>query len=60
VIGVLFARNADLERTGRFLEVVVPRANVTVSRTLELVRMRYVIVVHDVRPSHDLDSSTGA
>ena len=60
VIAVLFARSADLERAGRFLEVVVPRENVPITRTLELVRMRDVIVVHEVRPSRDLGSSTGA
>lgn len=59
VIGVLFARNLDLERAGGFLEVVVPRANAGVARTLELVRMRDAIVVHEVRPSHDRESSTG-
>jgi anti-anti-sigma factor len=59
VIGVLFACNQELERAGRFLEVVVPRENTTVARTLELVRMRDVIVVHEVRPGLDRDSSTG-
>lgn len=60
VIGVLFARNLDLERTGAFLEVVVPRANTGVARTLELVRMRDAIVVHEVHPSRDAERSTGA
>ena len=59
MIGVLFAKNLDLERAGRSLEVVVPRANAGVTRTLELVRMRDAIVVHEVRPSRDHESSTG-
>jgi anti-anti-sigma regulatory factor len=59
VIGVLFAANLELERARRFLEVVVPRANAGIARTLELVRMRDAIVVHEVRPSHDRESSTG-
>jgi anti-anti-sigma factor len=60
VIGVLFAANQGLEREGRYLEVVVPPANANVARTLALVRMRDVIVVHGVRPSLDAGSAHGA
>jgi anti-anti-sigma factor len=60
VIGVLFAANQALEGNGRYLEVVVPVQNANVARTLELVRMRDVIVVHRVRPSLDVDSAQGA
>jgi len=59
VIGVLFARNGELERAGRYLEVVVPRENTNVWRTLDLVRMRDVIVVHEARPGLDAESPTG-
>jgi anti-anti-sigma factor len=55
VIGVLFARNQDSERAGHVLEVVVPPANTTVARTLGLVRMRDVIVVHEARPGLDAE-----
>jgi anti-anti-sigma factor len=60
VIGVLFARNLDLERAGSFLEVVVPPANASVARTLELVRMRDAIVVHEVRPGSGRERSAEA
>jgi anti-anti-sigma factor len=60
VIGVLFALSQDLEREGHYLEVVVPPENSRVARTLELVRMRDVIVVHAVRPSLDAGGSIGA
>jgi anti-anti-sigma factor len=60
VIGVLFACNQGLERDGRSLEVVAPGQNANVARTLELVRMRDVIVVHAARPSLDIDSAQGA
>jgi anti-anti-sigma factor len=60
VIGVLFARNQELEQAGHFLEVVAPRENTRISRTLELVHMRDVIVVQEARPGLDLGSSTGA
>jgi anti-anti-sigma factor len=60
VIGVLFAANQGLERDGRYLEIVVPPANTNVVRTLELVQMRDVIVVHGVRPSLGSDSAQGA
>jgi hypothetical protein len=38
--------------------LVVPRENTNVSRTLELVRLRDLIVVHEARPSLDFESST--
>ena len=60
VIGVLFASSQRLERDGRYLEVVAPMQNANVARTLELVRMRDVIVVHGVRPTLDVDSAQGA
>jgi anti-anti-sigma factor len=60
VIGVLFARSQELERDGRYLEVVVPPENGRIVRTLELVRMRDVIVVHSVRPSLEEGGSIGA
>jgi anti-anti-sigma factor len=60
VIGLLFAHSKDLERQGRYLEVVVPAENRTIVRTLELVRMRDVIVVHSVRPSLDAGGPIGA
>ena len=59
VIGVIFARNQELEGSGQFLEIVAPRENTSIARTLELVRMRDVIVVHDARPGLDLEDSTG-
>jgi anti-anti-sigma factor len=59
VIGVLFARNQELEGSGRFLEIVAPRENTRIARTLELVRLRDVIVVHEARPGLDLEDSTG-
>jgi anti-anti-sigma factor len=59
VIGVIFARNQELEGSGQFLEIVAPRENTRIARTLELVRMRDVIVVHDARPGLDLEDSTG-
>jgi anti-anti-sigma factor len=58
-IGVLFARSQELEAAGRFLEIVAPRENTRIARTLELVRMRDVIVVHEARPRLDRDGSTG-
>ncbi|MDX6402111.1 MAG: hypothetical protein QOF27_2717 [Gaiellaceae bacterium] len=60
VIGVLFATNQELEGSGRFLEIVAPRENGRIARTLELVRMRDVIVVHEARPGLDLEDSAGA
>jgi anti-anti-sigma factor len=60
VIGVLFSTNDRLERDGRYLEVVAPAQNANVARTLELVRMRDVIVVHGVRPGLGVDSAQGA
>jgi anti-anti-sigma factor len=60
VIGVLFARNVELERAGKSLEVVVARTNAGVARTLELVRMHEAIVVHEARPDMDRERSTGA
>jgi anti-sigma B factor antagonist len=60
VIAVLFARNQKLEGSGRYLEIVAPRENTRIARTLELVRMRDVIVVHEARPGLDLEDSAGA
>ena len=59
VIGVLFARNEDLARTGRRLEVVVPPEASGIARTLELVRMHEVIVLHHALPGRDHDAATG-
>jgi anti-sigma B factor antagonist len=53
VIGVLIGGSRDLEREGRFLEIVVPPENESVARTLDVVRMRDLVVVHPVSPRID-------
>lgn len=55
VIGVLIGGSRDLEREGRFLEIVVPPENQTVARTLDVVRMADLVVVHPVSPRIDSD-----
>ena len=50
IIEVLIANAKDLQREGHFLEVVAPSENTGIARTLEIVGMRDVVVVHPTRP----------
>ncbi len=50
IIGALIGNAKDLQREGHFLEIVAPPENTGIARTLEIVRMRDVVVVHPTRP----------
>jgi anti-anti-sigma factor len=47
VIGALIRTSKDLKSDGHVLEIVAPPANETITRTLEVVRLRDLIVVHE-------------
>jgi anti-anti-sigma factor len=50
IIEVLIGNAKDLEREGHILEIVVPPENTTILRTLEIVGMRDMLVIHAERP----------
>ncbi len=50
VIGSLIRSSRALERDGHRLEVLVPPENQVIMRTLEVVNLRDLIVVHSERP----------
>jgi anti-anti-sigma factor len=50
IIEVLIGNAKNLEREGHFLEIVAPPENSVIARTLEIVGMRDVVVVHAARP----------
>ena len=50
IISTLISASQELEREGHHLELLVPRENVIVARTLELVSMRDLFVIHEERP----------
>ena len=50
IISALISASQELEREGHHLELLVPRENVIVARTLEIVSMRDLLVVHEERP----------
>jgi anti-anti-sigma factor len=50
IIEALIGNAKDLEREGHFLEIVAPPENSVIVRTLEIVGMRDVLVVHPARP----------
>jgi anti-anti-sigma factor len=50
LIGVLLAGATNLRRDGHHLELLVPPANVTISRVLAIVRADTVLVVHPEWP----------
>jgi anti-anti-sigma factor len=52
-IGVLIRRSQDLKSEGHYLEIVAPPSNTVIARTLDVVRMRDLIVVHPARPNAD-------
>jgi anti-anti-sigma factor len=53
VIGALISTSQELEREGHFLELLAPPENKRIVRTLEIVQMSSLIVVHPVLPSGD-------
>ncbi|MDX6510544.1 MAG: hypothetical protein QOE36_48 [Gaiellaceae bacterium] len=53
VIGALIMTSKELERDGHLLELFVPAANETVARTLEVTRIRDLVIVHSARPLGD-------
>jgi anti-anti-sigma factor len=50
IIEALIGNAKDLEREGHFLEIVAPPENTVILRTLEIVGMRDVMVIHPARP----------
>jgi anti-anti-sigma factor len=50
IIEALIGNAKDLEREGHFLEIVAPPENSVILRTLEIVGMRDVMVIHPARP----------
>jgi anti-anti-sigma factor len=54
ILGVLIGTSKKLERDGRYLEIVAPSENSMITRTLEVVGMRHLVVVHPSGPSLDL------
>jgi anti-anti-sigma factor len=52
-ISALITASQELEREGQSLELVVPRENVVVSRTVDVVGLRGLLVVHEERPISD-------
>jgi anti-anti-sigma factor len=53
VIGVVLAKSGDLAREGRRLELVVPAANGSVTRVVDIVGLRTLMTVHDRMPTAD-------
>jgi anti-anti-sigma factor len=51
VIGVVLAKSGDLAREGRRLELVVPAANRSVTRVVDVVGLRTLMTVHDRMPT---------
>lgn len=50
VIGVLIGKHRELEREGHRLELIVPSANLVVTRSLSLVGMTSLLAVRDSLP----------
>jgi anti-anti-sigma factor len=50
VIGVLLAKQKDMQREGRRLDLVVPPENASVARVIDVVGMRELLMVHDRLP----------
>jgi anti-anti-sigma factor len=50
VIGVLLAKQKDMQREGRRLDLVVPRENAAVARVIDVVGMRGLLTVHERLP----------
>jgi anti-anti-sigma factor len=57
VIGTLITVSRERERDGRYFELVVPRANLMVSRTLALIGLGDLVVIQEARPT-SADSQT--
>jgi anti-sigma B factor antagonist len=53
VIGVLLAKQKDMQREGRRLDLVVPRENAAVARVIDVVGMRELLTVHERLPLAD-------
>ena len=51
VISALISKSAALGRNGHRLELVVPAANGTVTRVIDVVGLRTLITVHEHLPS---------
>lgn len=50
VIGILLAKHGDLKREGRRVDLVVPLANARVTRVVDVIGMRDLLVVLDQLP----------
>ena len=50
VISTLLSASRELQREGHHLQLLVPRENVTVTRTLEIIGIRELLVIHEKRP----------
>jgi anti-anti-sigma factor len=50
VIGVLLAKQKDMQREGLRLDLVVPRENAAVARVIDVVGMRGLLTVHERLP----------
>jgi anti-anti-sigma factor len=53
VIGALIGKHRELEREGHRLELLVPPANLVVTRSLSLVGMTSLLVVRDSLPLNE-------
>jgi anti-anti-sigma factor len=50
IISTLISTSQELNREGHHLELLVPRENELVTRTLEIISMRDLLVIHEERP----------
>jgi anti-anti-sigma factor len=50
IISTLISTSQELDREGHHLELLVPRENVIVTRTLEIISLGDLLVIHEERP----------